>query len=939
MGSCLKLPHRKKYQFKDFILEVYPSNSSGKLNQDALHHLKSYVGSNPERVAPVCRKIYKLMCSHLRHRKSNNVMVSVAMLQFLIKNASVVDRFVSDCIEIVSVLLSTHEPRYKIEAAGILSILCHRLVIDKNGANSRRLIADSQDRFLKPLQQMCVDGIPDIKDHGNIQRSYAAIIALGHISRCLGSSSTEHVASRLFPILENLVSVLRSRPQGPMEEVTIGQQMNNSNYIVDPPISVELPESASKDMDILYVQACSFAVSTTAGCVTTTGIEDLLTRITAFMTTQKAWSVPIMAPIVFCALAAPMQERPIRPEFMVYRGLCELGIRSNDIAVHIGVLGALKAYLERMSVSDSRPRSIVKLIQAVITNSLLQRYACDHERLVRDMQNAVTELIFTLLQVIYHQRQALELQSVVESVLCMTLGTGIMEGGELAQKRSRTDWIFMLRCMTVVSPYVRTVPSSDRAKGVLKVGDAIVSFLYDSDDAARIWAVRILQQILAGTPTGRGALIDEPSMPLYVDERDATIARNWVHAMMWTTREITPQCVVQVADVTTAIMTGRGIKEIPFVFNLLCRLQQRCTDIDSHKECDCSILSNPGMMSALTRAWLHMIVVLLISCGRVYNIPRLVDYVTDIFHQRQVAYPSELSSHFESTLIKSYAFEDLCPTSGLKVIAALDGKSIILNDDPCEGPVKILPSFSRINSLIVEAERDKVASVFGATAGDAAARELQVSIDQTYLHSDNKLIEGSFLLKSLLPNSTISSTEADIDVPFTLQVPEARIAELRSIKITLVDSVSEVMLPRVELPLKSASNSNQIAEILDTYGVSASSKIFSVDTSTTPKQFFSRDGVQEGPKEHETIHNETVQSDTHHVMSYNMANDVLTGAEETSGLCQKLELDGDSSSEAFLMDIPSIHQGVQEYEDLAQLPPINRTLWISSLPSARLFEL
>ncbi|CCW64488.1 unnamed protein product [Phytomonas sp. EM1] len=940
MGSCCTLSRRKKYRFKDFILDVYPRGVRGKLNDDALHHLNSYVVSNPERVAPVCRKIYKLICLHLRQKKSNNVMVSLKMLRFLIQQAAVVDGFVSDCIEFVSVLFSTREPRYQIGAADILSILCYRLAIDRKSANSRRLIADSQDRLLQPLQQMCAIRVSDNKDRDSIQRSYAAIIALGHISRCLNSASTEHVASRVFPILENLISVLRKRTQGLIEGIDVGQQLGSSNHIGVPPINVELPESASEDLDIPYMQACSFAIGTTAGCVTTTGIEDLLTRITTFMTKRKAWSVPMLAPIVFCALAAQMQARPIRLGFMVYRGLCETGIRSNDIAVHIGVLGALQAYLRRLPVSDSRPQSIVKLIQAVVANPLPQGGAGDHECSMRDMQKAVIELIRILLQVIYHQRRAPELQSVVKSILCMTLGTGSMQGGGFAQGGHSTCWItFMLRCMTVASPYVRTVPPSDRAKGGLNVGEAIVSFLHGNDVTARIWSARILQRILAGNPIGRGVLASEPLMPLYVDGKDIILAQNWVRTMVWSAHVITPQCVVEVTNAMTAIMVGCGISGMPFVLKLLSRLQHRCARIDTYKEGGCDTSPPLGPMSALTRAWLHMIVVLLISCGRVYNIPRLVDYAINIFRQRQAADPSELSSHFEPTLPERNSFEDLCPSSDLKAITAVDGKHIILDDDPCEGAVKTLPSFSHIVSLIVEVERDKVTAASWAAAGDAAVRELQESFDKAFLQSDDKFADGNSVARDHVLNSSITPTQADNDVFFTLQAPEEQLTGLSSIKITLNDCVSTGVPLRVELPLMTASNSGRVAEILAIYDVSASSQLLLGDTFTAPKRFASTDELREGLKRQEAIHDENARPDIYHTIPYNMGCNGFTDVEEASGVSQKLGLHQESGSEDSLVDIPTSHPEVQEYDNIVHVSPLGEPLWVASLPAARLFKL
>lgn len=886
-NSCT-CSEEKKYRFKGFVVSVYPDDIHGEANEDALGKLNSYVASNPERIPRVCRKITKLLVVQLRYHRRERVLVSVHMLRSLIEHAKTVDGFVPHTIDVCVLLLSHSVSAYKIGAADILSVLCYRLSEDSKNEPACRLIADSKNRLLPPLQKMCSEKIADVKDAMAEQCRYAAVVAIGSIARCLHGALASSVNDMVVPLMMNLVLQLRARATKPITDEMIHRLQRATGAGAPAPSSVQLPAT---DTDIAFIKACSFAIGATAGCVTTAGVDSFLSRVVSFLDQQKAWSVSLMSPIVFRALVCAMQERPQRLGFTVYQCLCDVGRQNTDPDVRIGVLRALRACMDALPMSGGRPQTVLEYLASVSRLSYVADAADDDAtRRAQTTQDAIVALSGSLFRATYRQRNAPQLQAILVALLDLLREAGELLAGPLQLQRVKLS----LRCMAVAAPYVRTIPLADRAS--LQTFPVIEPFLYQqSSDDQRVLAARVLSGILAGLPddgtvsdttTTTGTTAAEPTAPektkanaansdssgdddgqlppataatmLFTEESDIAAAEAWVRTVSRDTTTITPRCVMEVGNVLTAIMAGYGVNALPFSLAWLWTLQQRCVRSEPGRPTTPTSLSGGGALSEasgvvlstsvastspLTRAWLHLIVALLVSCGKVYDISKLADYGTDILRRRLAIQPTpELASCFEPHLTTTVKPSETYTSCGL--VTASVGRTSPLSAELTEPPVSKLPSFSYIANILVDADREDVAAVFGGTA---SSEELKQSIEAICFSQDSE-VNASIASTAAPARSPVKETESkrngeaaanggDSGAPLLAQnVTPAQQTVMKELKVSLAEDNNALATASATMPWlssrqqqqQSAGNaalSTRIADVLTQFGVDAQTKL------------------------------------------------------------------------------------------------------------------
>ncbi|KAG5480471.1 hypothetical protein LSCM4_06238 [Leishmania orientalis] len=860
-----------QYRFKDFIVSVYPDKDHGGPDEDALAKLNSYISSNPERIPRVCRKIGKLLLRDVASRKEDRVMVSVLMLRTLIEHSARVNDFVPHCVDICALLLSASVSRYRVGAADVLSTLCYRLSTQPNTDSARRLMADNKDRYVPQLLKMASDRIASWKDANALQTRYAAILALGNIANCIHTVLAGNVAAVMEAMIVNLILVLRERAQRPLSDASVHRLAQRHYGGADAtsaatPI-VQLP-TETEERDVVYALACSHGIGATAACTTTAGVEELLGRITELLEKQRGWGIPYVPSLVFSDIVSAMQRRPQQLGFSVYQCLCDVGQRTSDPSVRIGVLRSLQACVDALPMTGGRPAVVLDHVVGVMRlpmagstageSAAADEGSAERARLSTETYDAVVILTARLLRATYRQRNAPQLQSILVSLWHLL---------EAAQTGGTPHPTLALRLLVVAAPYLRSVPLVDRRD--VRVTEGLEFYLHGGgDDEQRHLASRVLTGILAGIPelthsaaesgvggdkthTGAGTALFSaaPSPPtstgtLFTDERDVAFAQEWVKRVSKETGGITPLTVVSVADVLCALMAGYGVSGLPFTLMFLWTLQQRCVraapataapsatltssaapqdDSTSVRTAAATTMSASGTASSsLTRAWLHMIAVLLVCCGRVYAIPKLQAYGQEILEKRAAA--GQLASCFEPTLRVDGHAEDVYTVSGLRSLAS--EKSRPLATDSTEAPVSKLPSFSYVSNIIEDADWADVAVVFGASEEG----ELHAVIEEVCFQPDS---EVSVSLASAITARDASMSSADAtskeSCRFSLSVQdEAKVSTLRSLRISVADnSVARTQDSRGEVPLSAAATTTakRVQEIAEHYNVSAATQV------------------------------------------------------------------------------------------------------------------
>lgn len=878
-NSCT-CSEEKKYRFKGFIASVYPDDKHGGANEDGLGKLNSYVGSNPERIPRVCRKINKMLRRHLSENKEDRVMVSVFMLRSLIEHSKCVDGFVPHCIDICAVLFSTNVTRYHVGAADVLSVLCYRLGTDTNTDSSRRLVADNKDRLVPQLLKMTSDHIASRKDVKGMQTRYAAIQALGHIASCIHAALADGVATMMQAMIVNLILVLRERAQKPLSDASV-RLLAERHYGGGAAAAVECPTlelpAKTEDQDVVYALACSHGIGATAACTTTAGVEDLLLCVTTLLDKQNGWAVPYVPSLVFSDILAAMQRRPQQLGFTVYRCLCEVGERNSDPNVRIGVLRALQACMDALPMTGGRPAVVLDYLLSVMQLPLAATTAsaggadvdAETARILKETHDVVVRLTTRLLQATYRQRNAPQLQNILVSLW------NLLRAAQ--SEAAAPNPTLTLRLLIVAAPYIRTVPLVDR-KDML-VTQTLDYFLNGSDDALRHLAARVLTGVLAGmpeetyrrsdetttkataqtttTPVPRAPLLPSQNGTLCTDERDIAYAQEWVKTAALTTEGVTPRCVVAVADVLCAIMAGYGVSGLPFALNFLWTLQQRCVRAETAATPGSSptkraavdggaaaaddtasvgtavtattttMLASRSATSQLTRAWLHMVAAVLVTAGNVYGIANLVTYGLDVLSRRAVL--GQLASCFEPTLRAPVRALEVYTISGLRYLAS--EKARVLSSELAEAPVSKLPSFSYVANIIVDADLPDVGVVFGANE----AEELHTIIEDVCFQPQS---EANVSLSSALAarDTTTASTAVPRPSRFSLAAEDpAKVAALRSLRITVVDN----SLPRtqdsrgaLELGEAATTTDKKVQAIAEHYNVSASTQVLPPETTS-----------------------------------------------------------------------------------------------------------
>ncbi|KAG5480061.1 hypothetical protein LSCM1_06485 [Leishmania martiniquensis] len=867
-----------RYRFKDFIISVYPDKNHGGPDEDALAKLCSYISSNPERIPRVCRKIGKLLLRDVASRKENRVMVSVLMLRTLIEHSARVNDFVPHSVDICALLLSTVVSRYRIGAADVLSTLCYRLSTQPNTDSARRLMADNKDRFVPQLLKMASDHIASRVDAKAMQTRYAAIVALSNIAHCIHTVLAGNVAAIMEAMIVNLILVLRERAQRPLSDASVHRLAQRHYGGADATSAaaptLELPTEA-EERDVVYVLACSHGIGATAACTTTAGVEGLLSRITGLLGKQSGWAIAYVPSLVFSDIVSAMQRRPQQLGFSVYQCLCDVGQRTSDPSVRIGVLRSLQACVDALPMTGGRPAvvldHIVSVMRLPVAGSTADGAAAvdeggvDRARLRTETHDAIVTLAAKLLRATYRQRNAPQLQSILVSLWQLL---------EVGQTSGAPHPTLALRLLVVAAPYLRSVPLVDRRD--VRVTEGLQFYLHGGgDDAQRHLASRVLSGILAGIPEqthsaagGSGgdktngatvtasfsaaASLSTSTGALFTDERDVAFAQEWAKRVSRETQGITPLTVVSVADVLCALMAGYGVSGLPFTLMFLWTLQQRCVRAepevaaapaaptssaalqdDTASASTAALTTMPAprtAISSLACAWLHMIAALLVCCGRVYAIPKLQAYGQEVMEKRAAA--GQLASCFQPLLHIAGHAEDAYTVSGLRCLVS--EQSCLLATDDTESPVPKLPSFSYVSNIIEDAEWADVAAVFGASEEE----ELHAVIEEVCFQPDSEanvsLISATIARDASMPSTDATSKQLR---PFSLNVQdEAKLSTLRSLRISVADnSVAGAQDSRGEVPLSAAATTTakKVQEIAEYYSVSAATRVLPPEATAT----------------------------------------------------------------------------------------------------------
>ncbi|KAG5506514.1 hypothetical protein JKF63_06017 [Porcisia hertigi] len=857
------------YRFKDFIVSVYPHSVYGNPDEDALGKLKGYISSNPERIPRVCRKIGKLLSVQVKKKKEDQAMVSVHMLRSIIEDAARVNDFVPHSMDICASLLSTNISRYHIGAADVLSTLCYRLSTQPNTDSARRLVADNRDRLVPQLLKMTSDHIASRRDGKAVQTRYAAILALSNIASCIHTALAGSSTAIMEAMIVNLTLVLQERAQRPLSDASL-RLLSMHHYggsdatsavspIVQLPVDME-------ERDVMYALACSHGIGTTAACTTTAGVVELLSRVTTLLEKKNGWGITYLPSLVFSDIVAAMQRRPQQLGFCVYQCLCEVGQRTSDPNVRIGVLRSLHACVDMLPMTGGRPavvlNHIMSVMQMPMTASTVKESGTEGARLIKDTHDVIVLLTSRLLRSCYLQSNAPQLQNILISLWHLL---------EMAQSCGKPHPRLALLLLIVAAPFLRSVPLVDRRD--MRVTEGLEYYLNnDNDDAQRRMASRVLTGILAGIPVPKQSAVGgvvggtesvtavaaapsaTPPHPIFTEmlftaEKDVVFAQEWVMRVSNTTEGITPLTVVSVADVLCALMAGYGVRGLPFHLRFLWTLQQRCIraapastatettpSTQATQQDNTASLSNAAVAttlvsknstSPLTRAWLHMIVVSLICCGRVYALPKLEAYGQEILERRSAA--GHLASCFEAAVRVAGHAADAYTVSGLRYLASEKNRS--LGADFTEAPVSKLPSFSFVSNIIADTDRADIAAAFGAREGD----ELHTVIDAVCFQPDREV--GVCLASATAPcNAQAPITEAapKQGLPFSLNVQdEAKVNTLRSLRVSVADnSVPRTQDSRgvVLLSAAATTTASKVQEIAEFYKVSAATPVLTPET-------------------------------------------------------------------------------------------------------------
>ncbi|KPI84752.1 hypothetical protein ABL78_6197 [Leptomonas seymouri] len=873
----------KRYRFKGFIVSVYPDDKHGGPNEDALGKLNSYVGSNPERIPRVCRKIDKILHRHLNEGKEDRVMVSLFILRSLIEHSKVVDGLVPHSVNICALLLSTNVTRYHIGAADVLSVLCYRLSTLPNTDSARRLIADNKDRLVPQLLKMASGHIASRKDLKIMQTRYAAILALGSIADCIHVALAGSVDSIMQTMIINLILVLRERAQKPLSDagahLLAEHHYGGAAAVLAECPTLELP-AKTEDQDVVYALACSHGIGATAACTTTAGVEGLLSGVTMLLDRQNGWTVPYVPSLVFCDILSAMQRRPQQLGFSVCRCLCEVGRRNTDPNVRIGVLRSLQACIDALPMTGGRPAVVLDYLLHVMQLPILSVAPsaggpdgdAESARILKDTHDVVVRLTSRLLQSTYRQRNAPQLQNVLVSLWNLLRS---------AQTTSSPSPTLTLRMLIVAAPYIRSVPLVDRRD--MQVTQTLGFYLNGSDDSLRHLAARVLTGVLAGIPeeshrnaesaaqsaagrtsaataalAPRALPLASKSGPLCTDEHDVAYAQEWVKKMVKVTEGITPRCVVAVADVLCALMAGYGVSGMPFTLTFLWALQQRCvraetegalgnspanrstakgtegaapiqddTSSISTSVAATTMLASRSATSQLTRAWLHMVAAVLAATGSIYGAANLVTYSMDVLNRRAAL--GQLASCFEPTLCAPERAIDLYTASGLRYVAS--EKKRPLSAELKEMPVSKLPSFSYVANIVVDADLPDVGLVFGANEQE----ELHTVIEELCFQPDSEV--NVSLSSALAARDTSGAVKV---VPkssgFSLAPDDlSKVYALRSLRVSVVDNcVPRTQDSRGALALSEDADTTdkKVHEIMKHYNVNASTQVLPPETTS-----------------------------------------------------------------------------------------------------------
>ncbi|AIN98059.1 hypothetical protein LPMP_205680 [Leishmania panamensis] len=877
VNSCICLG-AKKYRFKDLIVSVYPDDIHGGPDADALAKLNSYTSSNPESIPRVCRKIGKLLRVHLAKKKESRVMVSVLMLRSLIEHSAHVNDFVPHSVDICALLLSTNVSRYHVGAADVLSTLCYQLSTQPDTDSARRLMADNKDRLVPQLLKMTHDHIALWKDARAVQTRYAAILALGNIANCIHIALAGNAAVIMQAMIVNLILVLRECVQEPLSDSWVRllakQHYGSSDATWAASPIVQLPVE-TEEQDVVYALACGRGIGATAACTTTAGVGELLNRVTALLEKQDGWGIPYVPSLVFSDIVSAMQRRPQQLGFSVYQCLCDVGQRTSDPSVRIGVLRSLQTCVDVLPMTGGRPTVVLDRIMSIMQLFMAGSTAdgadaadegsVESARLTKETHNAVVILIGRLLRSTYRQHNASQLQSILISLRHLL---------ETAQSSGTPHPTLALRLLVVAAPYLRSVPLVDRRD--MRVTNVLELYLNGGgDDVQRRLASRVLTGILAGIPVQRHGAVGNgdgdranaaaltaafsatSSSPvdtetLLTNEEDVAFAQEWVKRVSRETEGITPLTVVSVADVLCALMAGYGVSGLPFTLAFLWTLQRRCVRAEpasaaaaagptlaaaqQDDSTNASTVAATTMSasrtatSPLTRAWLHMIAALLVCCGRVYAIPKLHLYGQEILEKRAAA--GQLASCFEPALRVAGHATDMYTISGLRYLVS--EKSRPLATDFTEAPVSKLPSFSYVSNIIVDADWPEVAVVFGASEEE----ELHVVIEEVCFQPESE-INVSLIRVIDARNASMSTTDATSprSCHFSLNVQdEAKVSTLRSLRISVADnSIPHTQDSRGEVPFSAAATTTakKVQEIAKHYNVSAETQVLQPETMAT----------------------------------------------------------------------------------------------------------
>lgn len=878
------------YRFKDFIVSVYPDNRHSDADEDALGKLQSYVASNPERIPRVCRKVGKIMRVHVANKEEDRVMVSVHMLRSLIEHSDRVDDYVPHSMDLCALLLATNVSRYHVGAAHILSTLCHRLSVLPNTDTARRLIADNKDRLVLQLIKMTSDHIASRKDTRAAQTRYAAILALGNIANCIHTALAGSAPTIMQAMIVNLILVLRERAQKPLSDASVRLLAKRHYGGPEAPSatspSVQLPADAEQQ-DVVYALACSHGIGAIAACTTTAGVEGLLSCVTGLLDKQSGWSVPYVPSLVFSDIVSAMQRRPQQLGFSVYQCLCDVGQRTSDPAVRIGVLRSLQACVDELPMTGGRPAvvldHIVRVMQlpvasttaagATAASAKAGEGVAESARQTGDTHDAVVVLTARLLRATYRQRNAPQLQSILVTLWKLV---------ETAQSSGAPHPTLALRLLIVAAPYLRTVPLVDRKD--MHVTQGIDFYLNGGgDDAQRHLASRVLTNVLAGIPeqlqsaavatvTTAQTMMASPSTAssragaLFTDEEDVAYAQEWVKRVSSSTEGITPLTVVSVANVLCAIMAGYGVSGLPFSLTFMWTLQQRCVRADpssaplspsasasvvpsaiappgalddaasvatSNAAVSMTLLASKTPTSPLTRAWLHMIAAMLVCAGRVYGIPKLQAYGQEVLEKR--AATAQLAKCFEPAVRAAEQPVDVYTVSGLRYLAS--DKSRPLGTDFTEAPVSRLPSFSYVSNVIVDAERPDIAVVFGASEEE----ELHTVIEEVCFQPESE-VNVSLASALAARDTSITGSEASAAAAaararrFSLRVhDEVKVLTLRSLRITIADGATQSAQDgggAIPLSTAAATTAQKVREIAEHFNVSAATQVLPPETTS-----------------------------------------------------------------------------------------------------------